>query len=216
MNPNPGLEPQSRWLWWICGTVFLLGAALGWRAIRTVNGQLPVSGSLPRFERVDLSLNHPLPGTAAPATAAGNLRLWLYSGHELAGPPLATAVEPPAFDRFTPWLRALFDKRLARDLSDFSVKMRGWIVFSSPYTIVHLRSEKGYRIRFRNALGEEQRLEHWVDNWVEDAGFGAVVAPGRYEIEIDYFNIGDGGYFEMWGSPRVEFEPATDPPAAAR
>jgi len=208
MNSNVNPEPGNSWIWWTCGAALLVGMVLGWRMIQSRNERLPMPTSIPKFERVDLKLDHPLPGDGRTENTPGSLTFWLYSGRELAGQPLATTVQPPVFDLYTPWLCALIDAKLPRASHECSIKMRGWITFSSPSTIIHLRCENGFRIRFRNALGEERSLEHWVEDWTEDSAFGAVVEPGRYEIEIDYFSAGAGRYFGIWASPRVEFEPA--------
>ncbi len=210
MNLNVSPEPRNRWLWWTCAAALLVGMVLGWRVIRSHGDPLPLATSIPEFKREDLKLDHPLPGAAPHSDSPGSLRYWIYGGREFAGQPLTVVAQPPVFDLWTPWLRTLIEEKLARTSHECSIKMRGWITFSAPLTILHLRCENGYRIRFRNALSEEQRLEHWVEDWTEDTVFGAVVEPGRYEIEVDYFSAGPGRYFEIWGSPRTEFEPAPD------
>jgi hypothetical protein len=216
MNSNLSLEPRDRWLWWTCGTAFLIGMALGWRVIRSESKPLPILASINQFEETGLKLKHPLPRNVSPANPAGSLRFWLYSGRELAGLPLAQVVKPPVFNPGTPWLQAFIDEKLAHSSDNFSLRMQGWIVFSSPLTMVHLRSDNGYRIRFRNALGEVQRFDHWVDEVTDDFAFKVAAEPGRYEIEIDYFNGGGGLFFETWCNPQAELEPAMDPQPAAR
>jgi hypothetical protein len=140
----------------------------------------------------------------------------LYSGRELAGPTLAVVEEPPVFGTYSLWLKMLFEEKLGGSSSNFSLKMRGWVTFLSKHTIMHLRSDDGYRIRFRNAAGEERCLVHWMENATEDLAIGIDAEPGRYEIEIDYFNAGGNFYFQFWGTPRAEFEPALDPDVAPR
>jgi hypothetical protein len=216
MIPNPSLEPRYRWLLWTCCAAFLIGVAMGVRKIRTESAPLPITNSIPRLEQDDIKLDHPLSGDPPPANLRGNLRVWLYSGRELAEPPLAVAVQPPVFDVNTPWLKALIDEKISHIPRDRSIKMRGWISFSSPRTMLHLRSENGYRVRFRNALGAECSLVHWEDDVTEDFACGAVVEPGRYEIEIVYFSAGGDGFFEIWGTPEVQFDPAPDPRVAPR
>jgi hypothetical protein len=208
MNSNVSPEPRNCWIWWTCCTALFVGLAMGWRTILSHNERLPVPTTIAEFKREDLKLDHPLPADAQSANPPGSLRYWIYSGRKLAGRPLTIVAQPPAFDLYTPWLKALIDEKLPRASHECSIKMRGWIIFSSPRTIIHLKSENGYRIRFRNALGAERSLEHWAEDWTEDSIFGAVVEPGRYEIEIDYFSAGPGRYFEIWGSPQVEFAPA--------
>lgn len=213
-NLNP--ETRDRWLWWMCGLGLLAGMALGWRAIRSEGEPLPILTSLTAPEPVYLRLDHPLSSQAAPASFAGNLRIWLYSGRELAGPPLAEVVQPPVFDNGTSWLGAFINGKLGHVSDNFSMRMQGWATFSAPRTMVHIRSDNGFRIRFRNALGKELTLEHWVDDVTEDFVFCAVAEPGRYQIEIDYFNGMGGYFFGASCAPQAEFEPATDPSPSAR
>jgi hypothetical protein len=190
--------------------------ALGLRTIRSEKAPLPIFTTIPRSEETGLRLDHPLPANGSPANPTGCLRLWLYRGRELAGVPLAEVAEPPVFDLRTPWLKDLIDGELAHSADNFSLRMRGWITFPSSATMVHLRSDNGYRLRFRNALGDEQKLDHWVDDVTDDSMFTVVAEPGRYEIEIDYFNGGGGFFFEISSMPQVEFEPAEAPPATAQ
>jgi hypothetical protein len=213
-NPNP--EARDRWLWWMCGFVLLTGMALGWRTVHWESEPLPVLTFLTAPEPARLRLDHPLPGRVAPANSSGNLRIWLYSGRELAGPPLAEVVESPAFDNGTSWLGPLINEKLGHVSDNFSMTMRGWVTFSAFRTMVHIRSDNGFRIRFRNGLGQEQKLEHWVDDVTEDYVFCAVAERGRYQIEIDYFNGVGGFFFKIWTTPQTEFEPATDPSPATR
>ena len=210
------LVPRSQWIWWTCGAAFGIGMALGWRKIHSENEPLPAPQCIHQLERDDLKLDHPLSRDARRANPPGNLRIWLFSGRVLAGPPLAVVGKPPFLGTDSPWMKALIDEKLNHSSDNFSLKMRGWITFSSPRTIMHLRSDDGYRIRFRNALGEERSMVHWVEDVTEDLPFGVVVEPGRYEIEIDYFNAGGNFYFQFWGTPRAEFEPALDPDVAPR
>lgn len=212
-NLNP--EPRNRWLWWMCGLGLLAGMALGWRTIRSESEPLPSLASLTAAEPVSLRLDHPLSGEVAPASSAGNLRMWLHAGRELAGPPLAEVVQPPVFGNGTAWLSALINEKLGRVSDNFSLQMRGWATFSAARTMVHIRSDNGFRIRFRNALGKELMLEHWVDDVTEDFVFCAVAEPGRYQVEIDYFNGVGGYFFEISCAPPAVFEPAIDPPPAA-
>jgi len=197
-------------MWWTCAVAFVIGMVFGWHKIRSSAEPLPVPKSLASFDRVDLRLTHPFPEVAENANAPRNLRVWLYSGHELAGPPLATSVQRPVFDKYTPWLKSFVEEKLNNDSSNFSLKMRGWITFPSARAVMYIRSEKGYRVHFRNASGEEQTVGHWTDDWTDDAVFGANVEPGRYEIEIDYFNTGDGGYFEFSTTPNAALVAAPD------
>jgi hypothetical protein len=213
-DPNP--EPRYRWLLWPGCAAFLIGVAMGVRVIRTESAPLPIPSSIPRFAQDDLKLDHPLFGDPLPANLRGNLRIWLYDGRELAGPPLAVAVQPPAFDVNSQWLTTLIKEKITHIPRARSITMRGWITFSSPHTMLHLRSENGYRVRFRNALGAECSLVHWEDDVTEDFACGAVVEPGRYEIEIVYFSAGGDGFFEIWGTPEVQFDPAPDPRVAPR
>jgi hypothetical protein len=200
----------------MCGLGLLAGMALGWRAIRSESEPLPILTSLTAPEPVCLRLDHPLSSQAAPAGSAGSLRIWLYSGREPAGPPVAEVVQPPAFDNGTSWLSALINEKLGRVSDNFSMKMLGWVTFFASRTMVHIRSDDGFRIRFRNALGKELTQEHWVDGVTEDFVFCAVAEPGRYQIEIDYFNSTGGFFFGTSSDPQVAFAAATDslPPAA--
>jgi hypothetical protein len=210
MIPDPSPEPRYRWLLWTGCAAFLVGVAMGVQAIRTESAPLPIPSSIPRFEQDGMKLDHPLSGDPLPANLRGNLRVWLYDGCELAGPPLAVAVQPPVFDVNSQWLKTLINEKITHIPRARSITMRGWISFSSPCTMLHLRSENGYRVRFRNALGTECSLVHWEDDTTKDFACGAVVEPGRYEIEIDYFCVGGNGYFEIWGTPEVQFDPAPD------
>ena len=207
-DTNP--EPRYRWLLWTGGAAFLIGAAMGVRVIRTESAPLPISRSIARFAQDDLKLDHPLAGDPLPENLRGNLRIWLYAGRELAGPPLAVVVQPPAFDVNSQWLTTLIKEKITHIPRARSITMRGWISFSSPRTLLHIRSENGYRVRFRNALGTECSLVHWEDDTTGDFAGGVVVEPGRYEIEIDYFCVGGNGYFDIWGTPEVQFDPAPD------
>jgi hypothetical protein len=210
MNTHPSTEPRSGWIWWTCGTAFVIGMVLGWHMIRSRDDRLPVPTSIREFKREELKLDHPFAGDPPAEDVPNRLRFWLYSGRECAGPPVVVAVQSSAFDLSTPWLKTLIDERVSPTSHTCSLKMRGWVFFSSPRTILHLRCQNGYRIRFRNRLGEVRTLERWNDEWTEDSVFGAVVEPGRYEIEIDYYSLGYGRFFGIWGSPQVRFEPAPD------
>jgi hypothetical protein len=216
MMPDRSPEHWYRRIWWIGGAAFLIGVAVGVREIRTERAPLPVASSIPRFEQDAIRLDHPLTGDLSPASLKGNLRLWLYSGRELAGPPLAATVQRPAFDGDTPWLKALIAEKIPRVPPARSIRMRGWISFSSPVTVLHLRSENGYRVRFRNALGAERRLVHWEDDVTWDFACGVAAEPGRYEIEVEYFSVGGWGLFEIWGTPEVQFDPQPEAPASPR
>ncbi len=216
MKPIPSLVPRSQLIWWTCGAAFVIGLALGSRKIHSKNELLPAPQSIRELKRDELKLDHPLSRDPRRANPPGKLRIWLFSGRALAGPPLAVVEEPPILGTYSPWLNALINEKLNHSSDNFSLKMRGWITFSSPRTIMHLRSDDGYRIRFRNALGEERSIVHWVEDVTEDLPFGALVEPGRYEIEIEYFNAGGNFFFELWGTPQVEFEPAPDPQRDSR
>lgn len=216
MIPDPSPEPRYRWLLVTGCVAFLLGVALGVRAIRTESSPLPKPDSIPQLGQDDIKLEHPLAGNPPPANLRGNLRIWLYAGRELAGPPLAEVVQSPDFDVNTAWLKTLIENKFSQIPRARSITMRGWISFSSPRTLLYLRSENGYRVRFRNALGAECSLVHWEDDSTRDYACSAVVEPGRYEIEIDYFCVGGNGYFEIWGTPEVQFDPAPETPVAPR
>jgi hypothetical protein len=210
MTPDPSPEPRYFWLLVTGCAAFLLGVALGVRAIRTESAPLPIPASIPRLEQDGIKLDHPLFGDPPPANLRGNLRIWLYAGRELAGPPLAVEVQPPSFSVNSQWLTTLIKEKITHTPRDRSITMRGWISFSSPRTLLYLRSENGYRVRFRNAMGTECSLVHWEDDSTRDYACGVVAEPGRYEIEIDYFCVGGNGYFEIWGTPEVQFDPAPD------
>jgi hypothetical protein len=200
----------------MCGLGFLAGMALGLRAIRSDSDPLPIVTSLTAPEPVYLGLDHPLRSQVAPAGSAGSLQIRLYSGRELAGPPVAEVLQPPVFDKNTQWLGALINEKLGGVSDNFSMKMRGWIAFSATRTRMHIRSDDGFRIRFRNALGKELTLEHWEDGVTQDFVFCAVAEPGWYQVEIEYFNGVDGFFFGASCIPQAEFEPATDSLPSAR
>jgi len=210
MLTNPTPESRNGWLWLICGLGLLAGMALGWRAIRATSVPLPIPTAITAPEPLCLKLDHPLSGGVASPGSAGSLRIWLYSGRELAGPPLAEVVQPPIFDYSAPWLSAFINEKLDHNPNNFSAKMRGRVAFSVPRTMVRIRSDNGFRIRFRNASGKELTLEHWLDDVTDDFAFCAVAEPGLYEIEIDYFNGVGGYYFGVSFTPKVELVPAVD------
>lgn len=216
MQPNPSAEPRDRWLWWMCGLGLLAGLALGWRTIRSEPAPLPIATSLSLSASDGLRLSHPLPQRAAAADATGELSIAVYSGRQPDGTPVAEVTKPPVFDNGTQWLSELVNERLAKSSNNLSMRMRGWITFSAARTVVHVRSDDGYRIRFRNALGEDQKLEHWVDDVTEDRVVDVVAEPGRYQIEIEYFNGVGGYFFQFSANPGSGLAPATDSPSAVR
>jgi hypothetical protein len=213
-NPNP--ESRNYWLWLICGLGLLAGMTLGLRAIRVASEPLPILTSITAPEPLCMKLDHPLSGGVTSAGSTGSLRIWLYAGRELAGPPLAEVVQSPIFDYGTSWLGGFINEKLDHNPNNFSAKMRGWVAFPMPRTMVRIRSDNGFRIRFRNAVGKEQTLEHWVDDVTDDFAFCAVAEPGMYEIEIDYFNGVGGYYFGVSFAPKVELVPAVDSNPDAR
>lgn len=216
MQTDPSAEARNGWLWFVSSLALLAGMALGWRTMRSQNSPLPTVTSLSFGEPGTLKFNHPFPGGPVQAGRAGDLRISLYSGRELAGAPVATVVKPPVFYNGTQWLGELVAEKLARSSDNFSMKMRGWITLTSSRTNLHLRSDNGFRIRLRNALGQEQKLEHWVDDVTDDSAFAVVAEPGRYEIEIDYFNgVGDY-FFQMSAAPQAKLEPEMDGSPMAR
>jgi hypothetical protein len=194
----------------MCGLGFLAGIGLGSRAIRSESEPFPILTFLTAPAAVPVTLDHPLPSQMASAGTAGSLQIWLFAGRELAGPPLAEVVQPPVFDNGTVWLNRLIYDKLNGSSDNFSMKMRGWVTFSAPRTRVYVKSDDGFRIRFRNALGKEQTLEHWVDGETEGFVFCAVAEPGRYQVEIDYYNNTGEFSFGTSSDQRVEFAATTD------
>lgn len=214
MNPENSLK-RRRWPWVLPVAAFLLGLGLGWWTIHSKREPLPIPTSIAVSTIDHMVLDHPLPGGDSPALPANALRLWLFPNADLDGAPLAEVVMPPAFDLQTPWLKELLAAKLPNNPDNiFAVRMRGEIRFSSGQTKLHIHSDNGFRICFRNSAGEERRIDNWVNDVTDDFEFEVSAEPGRYEIEIDYFN-GDGdAHFRIWAdSATIQFLPVAPPPA---
>jgi hypothetical protein len=209
MNPEMGTKPRHRWPWALPPAAFLIGLSFGWRTIHSKSEPLLIPTSI-AVSRIDhLALDQPLPGNGRPRPSTSALRCSLFPTKEMEGAPLAEAVELPSFDLQTPWLKQLLAEKLPRNPTNaFAGKMLGLIEFSSNQTKLHICSDNGFRIRIRNSVGEERLIDNWVDDITDDFELQVSAEPGRYEIEIDYFNSDGDAYFCLWADPAtIQFLP---------
>jgi hypothetical protein len=127
----------------------------------------------------------------------------------MTGKPVAEEVHPHTFDLGTPWVKALLDAKMPNVGNAFTFRMRGQIRFSAPVTDMHIRSDNGYRITFRDATGHEVHLDDWENSVTEDFYFQVTAEPGCYDIVIDFANVQGNAYFDLWSEAKdIRFFPA--------
>lgn len=144
--------------------------------------------------RTQLTLTHPL-DLPEPGAKEQGLSVLFYRNVELSGSPWAHTVMLPSFDLSTPWIyEQLKHPGMEADVS-FALKFSGSVFFCTQFTILSLRSDNGYRIRLKNAAGEDYKIENWSDEVTYNHEIELEVETGWYEIEIDYFNrFGDANF----------------------
>jgi hypothetical protein len=209
MTTHHRIDSRQRWLWGSCVAAFLIGIGLGWQHLGEAGpapgGTLPIAAS----DLDHITLEHPFPARPDPAEEPGSLRFWLYPYDAMTGPPLADEVHPLVFELASPWVKTLLDKKLPNERHSFTFRMRGQISFSAPITHMHVRSDNGYRITFRDSTGHEGHMDDWEDAVTEDFYFQVTAEPGCYDIVIDFANVEGNAYFDLWSEAKdIRFFPA--------
>jgi hypothetical protein len=209
MKLPPRIEHAQRWLWGMCLVAFLVGIGLGWRSIEDVPPAPARTDEIPASVADHIVLTHPFPTRPDPATPPGSLLYSLFPTDPKLETSLAEEVHPAGFGLSDPWVMSLLDKKLPNINHAFAFRMRGQIRFMSAVNHLHLRSDNGYRITFRDAEGHEAHMDDWENSVTDDFYFKVIAEPGCYDIEIDFCNIHGNAYFDMWSEAKdIVFYPA--------
>ena len=208
------IDAKARWLWGTCIAAFLIGLGVGWRHIGPAGPAPGGTSPIPASELDHVTLNHPFPARPDPEQFPGTLRIGLYPYDDMTGKPLAEEVHSHVFALDTPWVKALLDEKMPNVNRAFTFRMRGQIRISSPVTDMHIRSDNGYRITFRDSTGREVHVDDWEDNVTEDFYFQIRAEPGCYDVVIDFANVQGNAYFDLWSEAKdICFYPADPTPS---
>jgi len=214
MTTSPGTDHSQRWLWGTCLVALLVGIGVGRQHLGTVPSAPFRTEPIPASLADHLTLTHPFPARPDPAKLPGELLYSLYPTDPKIETSLAEQVRPMGFGLSDRWVTELLDSKLPNVSHTFAFRMRGQIRFTQPVNHLHVRSDNGYRILFRDTQGNESHMDDWTNSVTEDFYFQVTAEPGCYEVEIDYCNFHGNAYFDMWSEGKdIVFYPAGFTPA---